>query len=428
MNKQFLILGLALLASCASKTSDKSASVISMQIIDRNGFTETISNKERLSSFEKIDFLTPQPFQKVLRVYGRNPSSQSLSKITSYHDNGQLCQYLEAVDGRAHGIYREWFPNGQLKIEASVVEGVADIHDLAKATWIFQGPCKVWEDQGNLIGAFHYEKGVLHSPAHYYFKSGKLQKIIPYAEGEIHGTLQVFDEEGNTVQEVPYFKNEKQGKATTFWEPGHLLSSEMYSQDRLIEASYYDKNGQCVAEVKGGHGKQAQFKEERLGALFTIQQGCVEGEVQFFNPSGTLYCTYTLLEGKKNGQEWEYFPSEPGKKTTPKLCIPWIDDKIQGQVKTWYPNGQIESQREIHDNKKQGNSFAWYKNGDLMLTEEYENDLLIKGTYYKRGDKQAVSRIDSGKGTASLYSSEGIFIKKVPYEKGKPQLHQDSLQ
>ena len=60
-----------------------------------------------------------------------------------------------------------------------------------------------------------------------------------------------------------------------------------------------------------------------------------------------------------------------------------------------------------------------------MLVEEYENDLLIKGSYYKKGDKKIVSRIDSGKGTASLYSSDGFFLKKVLYEKGKPQLDKD---
>jgi antitoxin component YwqK of YwqJK toxin-antitoxin module len=88
----------------------------------------------------------------------------------------------------------------------------------------------------------------------------------------------------------------------------------------------------------------------------------------------------------------------------------------------------MESQREINNNKKQGSSFAWYKNGNLMLVEEYENDLLIKGSYYKRGDNKAVSKVESGKGVASLYTSEGIFFKKVSYEKGKPQLNSDSLQ
>jgi antitoxin component YwqK of YwqJK toxin-antitoxin module len=96
-------------------------------------------------------------------------------------------------------------------------------------------------------------------------------------------------------------------------------------------------------------------------------------------------------------------------------------------VRTWYLNGKIESQREIHGNKKQGVSLAWFKNGDLMLHEEYENELLVKGSYYKSGDKQAVSKVDAGKGLATLYTSDGIFLKKVSYEKGKPLPNHSSV-
>ncbi len=425
--KIILILALAFLTSCASKQSDQSGTIVNMQIVDRNGFTETISNKDRLSAFLTTNFQHPQPYQKVLRVYGRNPDGQSTSKITSYHDNGQLWQYLEAVDGRAHGVYREWFSNGQQKIEANLAEGVADIHDLAQATWIFQGECKVWEEQGNLTAEFYYEKGLLNTPARYFFENGNLQKIVPYEQGEIHGTVQSFNENGDLLEEIPYVKGEKEGTALCWWKPGQQLSHEVFKEGRLLQSSYYDSMGNCVASVTDGNGKLAQFKDGQLCSLFTIDKGIVEGEMQFFLPSGALHCSYTLKDGKKYGEEWEYYFSESGKDLKPKLCVHWNDDKIQGQVKTWYPNGNIESQREINGNKKQGLSFAWYKNGDLMLVEEYENDLLFKGSYYKIGDKKAVSKIESGKGLATLYTSDGFFLKKVSYEKGKPLLNNDSM-
>ncbi len=419
---------LAVLCSCASRTSsDKSDSIVSMQIVDRNGFTETISNKERLSNYKSVNFATPQPYQKVLRVFGRNPSGQSSSKITSYHDNGHLWQYLEVVDGRAHGIYQEWFPNGRIKVEAHLIEGMADIHDLAQTTWVFEGISKVWSDQGDLIAEFTYEKGLLHHPAKYFFAGGKLQKIIPYNQGEVHGVLQVFDENGNPLEETPYVNGEKEGTATVVWTPGHLLSQEFYEHGRLINASYYCPDGTSVAEIKNGQGKQAQFKDNLLHALINFSCGIPEGEVELFYSNGALKCSYLVKDGKKNGEEWEYYPSEKGQKLIPKLCLHWNDDQIQGQVKTWYSNGQIESQREFNGSKKQGVCFAWYKNGDLMLVEEYEKDLLIKASYYKKGDKKIVSKIESGKGVAFLYTSDGIFLRKVAYEKGKPQLNHDPI-
>jgi len=428
MKRILPLLILALLCSCSSKhSSDKADTIVSMQIIDRNGFTETISNKERLSPFQTADFSEPQPYQKVLRVYGRNLDGQSTSKITSYHDNGQLWQYLEVVDGRAHGAYREWLSNGKQKIEAELIEGVADIHELAQSTWVFQGPCKVWDEQGVLLAEFHYEKGALHTPALYYFPSGKLQKSIPYVHGEPDGIFQAFNEEGNLIEEIPYIKGEKEGRAVAYWTQEQLKSEEIYSQDHLLSAAYFDPSGKCVAQVKSGQGSQAQFKENTLHALLTITNGVPEGQMQFFQPSGALHCTYTLQEGKKNGEEVEYYSAEKHETLRPKLSVHWSDDKIQGQVKTWYKEGQMQSQREINNNKKQGISFAWYKNSDLMMVEEYENDLLVKGSYYKKGDKKAVTKVESGKGVASFYTSDGIFTKKVNYEKGKPLLTTDSI-
>jgi antitoxin component YwqK of YwqJK toxin-antitoxin module len=55
-----------------------------------------------------------------------------------------------------------------------------------------------------------------------------------------------------------------------------------------------------------------------------------------------------------------------------------------------------------------------------MLLEEYENDHLIQGYYWKKGDLREVSSIDQGNGTATLYDAEGIFLKKISYKKGEP--------
>jgi antitoxin component YwqK of YwqJK toxin-antitoxin module len=424
MNPLIYFFSITLLCACAAhKTADKSDSIMSMQILDRNGFTETISNKERIDSFKQTDFFAPQPFQKVLRVYGRDPQGQTVSKITSYHDNGEICQYLEAINGRAHGVYKEWHPNGQLKVQTAVVEGAADLNDLAQASWVFDGLCEVWDDQGNRIAEFHYDKGLLKETGYTFFPGGKIQTQMPYEQGELHGCYRLFDAQGGLLEEVPYFKGEKQGKAKTYWPEGSLLSEEEFEEGKLESASYFDPKGTLVATVEKGSGHRAEFQKGVLFSLSSIKGGLPEGEVQVFYPDGSLHCSYTMSGGKKQGTEWEYYPG--AKK--PKLCIEWHEDVIQGQVKTWYLSGQMESQREVHQNKKQGSAFAWYKSGDLMLIEEYENDLLVKGSYYKKGDKKAVSKIEAGKGTAHLYTPEGILSKKIPYEKGRPLFHNDSI-
>ena len=72
-------------------------------------------------------------------------------------------------------------------------------------------------------------------------------------------------------------------------------------------------------------------------------------------------------------------------------------------------------------NKKEGPSSAWYQNGSLMFIEEYENDLLMLGRYYKPNDSSFVSQIDHGNGAATLFNNKGDLIRKISYEKGVPQ-------
>lgn len=429
MKRSIFLILLPLLCGCGAQgPQDQSTIITSMQIIDRNGFAETISNKDRIKMYKDVDFLTSQPYQKVLRVYGRNLQGQSTARMTSYHDNGQLWQYLEVTDGRAHGYYREWFSNGQLKIEAYLIEGLADLHDLAQKSWIFDGLSRVWDDQGHLVAEIYYQKGELHTPSLYYHPNGKLQKIIPYEAGLIQGDLILYDEQGSILEQTPYIAGQKQGKAQGSWGHDRLKYWEEYERDLLQTATYYDPTGKQIAEIKEGKGSQAIFQGEFLYSSVEYHGGVPDGAVKVFAPDGTLHCSYHVKDSKKEGEEIEYYPSKAADKPLPKICVHWHEDKLQGVIKTWYPNGVLESQREINGNKKQGLSFAWYKNGDLMLMEEYENDLLAKGSYFKKADKMPVSKIEGGKGVATLYSCDGIFIRKIGYEKGHPKLEDEILQ
>jgi antitoxin component YwqK of YwqJK toxin-antitoxin module len=74
----------------------------------------------------------------------------------------------------------------------------------------------------------------------------------------------------------------------------------------------------------------------------------------------------------------------------------------------------------MSENQKHGLLTAWYRNGALMLVEEYECDKLLKGEYYRMGEKIPLSQIEKGKGIATLFNPEGNFSRKVYYQEGKP--------
>jgi antitoxin component YwqK of YwqJK toxin-antitoxin module len=190
-----------------------------------------------------------------------------------------------------------------------------------------------------------------------------------------------------------------------------------------MDATYFNEDGKKIAEIKNGNGYQATFDNNLLCSLVQFQKGLPKGKVEVFNALGIKTGTYSQLDGKKHGEELLYYIDEDGSKAPKnKISLHWDQDVLMGEVKTWYENQTLESQREFNQNKLHGTSLAWYKNGDLMLMEEYEHNKVMKGSYFKKGDKKPVSKIDNGKGTATIYSPEGVLIRKITYEKGAPIL------
>ena len=409
MRKLWLLL---LLASCAHRYDE----MTSIQLLDRNGFSETISVKDRLANYEKTDFTAPQPYQKVVRVYGKGGATPS-SVITTYHPNGQLHQKLEVVSGRAHGPYMEWFPSGNLKIEAFVIEGTPDVSEAAQMTWLFEGECKVFDEAGSLIATLPYTKGTLEGTSLYYFSSGKLMKEVPYKNNVLHGTLRVFNESGVSIEASAYCEGLRDGKSTAYWDKGKLKAEEVYQMGHLMEAHYFNPEGSNIARIENGYDRQALFQEGKIASLVEYQNGVIEGEVETYNEQGQKLSMHFLKDGMKTGEEWEYYVS--GK---PKLFLEWDQDVVQGTCKTWYESGVLESQREMQNSKKHGLSLAWFADGELMLMEEYEDDQLIKGSYFKKGEKSAVSKVEGGKGVATLFDKSGRFLRRVVYADGAPEV------
>jgi antitoxin component YwqK of YwqJK toxin-antitoxin module len=419
--KIFLIITLSFLGACSSsKTIHHKGELSSIQLLDRNGFSETISLKDRLSNYRQIDFLTPQPYQKVVRVYGRVSEGKTRSKITTYHPNGHIWQYLEILNGRAHGEYKEWHSNGALKISAIVIEGTPDVSEMAQMSWLFDGICYAFDDEGHMIAEIPYSKGQLHGLSIYYYPSGQKMREIPYEKNDIQGQIHFYSESGNCLETIPYKNGLRDGTAVSYWSSDHLKSEEHYEAGRLLEARYFDKNKMLISHIEKGIGKQALFENDALKSFVEYRNGQVEGAIETFNQNGCLINLYHVTDGSKTGEEWSYYPSADGV-LHPKLYLQWDQDTLQGICKTWYENGVLESQREFHNNKRHGLSFGWFQEGDLMLMEEYENDLLIKGSYFRKWEKIPISKIESGKGTATLFDKEGRFIRKINYEKGVPQ-------
>ena len=390
--------------------------ITSINIMDRNGLSQTISAKERLTEFEKTDFLTPQPYQKVMRVYGKQKNGNVNAQITSYHPNGEVKQLLESVNNRAYGRYCEWFPNGQLKIQAYVIGGIADLNTQAEDSWLFEGVNSAWDEDGNLLAELPYYKGELYGTSLFYHPSGILWKQTPYVKNQIHGTQETYLKDGTLLLTTEYTNGVKDGTSIRYWDGHYLAYQEQSVHGKLMEASYYSRDGELISEIKGGYGFRAIFGEDHVQELQEFKQGNQEGLVKIFDSQSNLVRSYEINQGEKHGIETDFFPGT----NKPKLQLTWHRGVLEGVVKTWFESGNLESQREMCRNTKNGLLTAWYRSGALMMVEEYECDTLLKGEYYRLGEKIPVSKIDKGKGVATLFNPEGNFSKKVHYQNGRP--------
>ncbi|MCB1111618.1 MAG: hypothetical protein H7A37_04205 [Chlamydiales bacterium] len=413
---------LLVLSSCSMGDRQAGEPVLThVNIVDQNGLSETISNEDRLKQYRRVDFTQPQPYQKVIRVYSRDVNGNIRAVITSYHPNGQIKQYLDVLNNTANGNFREWYQNGNLKVDAYVVNGIADLNTAAEQSWQFDGCSRAWDEEGNLVAAIPYDKGELQGDSLYYHPNGELWKRVPFVRGEMHGTMEIYLDSGELLATVQYVNNVRHGKANRYWCDGAIAADEHFDHGLLTGATYYDQTERRIAAIKDGYGQRAVFGKDTLVELQEFRSGIQEGQVQAFSESGDLVSSYHIANGVKHGEEVEYYPKRRDEvKAKPCLLVNWYEGCIQGIVKTWYPNGNQESQREMSENKKNGMLTAWYENGSLMMIEEYDQDILQKGKYFKNGEKRPVSQVKEGMGTATFFDPKGSFLRRVEYKNGVP--------
>lgn len=412
--KKFLLL-IVFLASCSNQKEDPNP-IAMIQIVDRMGMNETIKSKEKLKTFAEVDYEKPQPYEKVTRVLAKQGLTPQKSIITTYHDNGYLKEYLEAVSHRAHGLYKEFYPNGNIKIFGHIIEGIADLTEAAKNSYIFDGVCQIFYPNGKLQATIIYQKGKLQGESTYYHANGKIEKKIPYNQDQIDGVVYLYDLEENIIGFTEYQCGTKHGKLEYLGDKLIAPFEEWYELGLLKNGDYFNFKRELISQIVGGYGVQSIYENGKLSKEIEYQKGIPEGTVKTYYPSSRLKSIYSIQNGLKHGEEWVYYDNEL---STPKLFLTWYEDQLHGSQKSWYEDGSLESQKEMVKNKKQGSLIAWYQTGGVMLIEDYDAGKLIEGAYFTKGSKEKISSVTHGKGIATIYDKNGFFIHKIRYEKGE---------
>jgi antitoxin component YwqK of YwqJK toxin-antitoxin module len=151
-----------------------------------------------------------------------------------------------------------------------------------------------------------------------------------------------------------------------------------------------------------------------------------------FEPDGTS--SYALLY-YKNGKiaaegmyvnqvkdsVWTYYSEFDG---SVRIREPYLEGKLEGVVRSYYPNGTVSEELEWKQNEKHGEWNQFYENGAPRLTGHFEEGKLegpyeiyyadgtlkIKGTYVN----------DRSDGTWTFYDESGKEIYALDYVNGTP--------
>ncbi|MEI7729242.1 MAG: hypothetical protein WCO56_06705 [Verrucomicrobiota bacterium] len=112
-----------------------------------------------------------------------------------FHSNGSLRIEIQRRNGRAHGMNREYYPNGQLASEIPYEDGFQN------------GTAKFWAMDGRFLGEYTLNCGS--GLAKKWYDNGVLCAEVTLAKGLPHGRQKTWYEDGKPAPDSYWIKAKK---------------------------------------------------------------------------------------------------------------------------------------------------------------------------------------------------------------------------
>ncbi|MFK7781751.1 toxin-antitoxin system YwqK family antitoxin [Psychroserpens sp.] len=91
---------------------------------------------------------------------------------------------IQYSEGKRHGHYKKWFPDGSLSFEANYVDGLQE------------GKAKTWWKNGNLRSESNYKNGIVNGIQRQWYKSGVKFKEMTIVNGQEQGMQKAWRQNG----------------------------------------------------------------------------------------------------------------------------------------------------------------------------------------------------------------------------------------
>lgn len=196
---------------------------------------QAIFYKQRKVGEDKYTIL----LKGVERFVEYNLYENDTSKIENY-SNGLL-----------HGVKKEFYPNGKVRIEANYTGG------------LFDGAFIEYNDEGNVLQERFYEEGKKVGNWKYFYNDGNLLKTENWKDDQKEGEFKTFYIQGHIQTLETYKKGMKDGKFMERFPDDKLKSEAYYKKDELIEKHVFDEYGNEI-ETFGADKAKNKAEDDQI--------------------------------------------------------------------------------------------------------------------------------------------------------------------
>ena len=364
-----------------------------------------------------------------------------------YHDNEELKEIGNYINGKAEGEWKEYHKNGALKKIGNYKNGKKEgeekrYHENGDLFSIEnyvngkeEGEWKYYHENGKLRSIGNWKNGEYEGEWKYYHENGKLRSIGNWKNGEYEGEWKYYHENGKLESTISYkdrketdcprvlgHKEVEKQKLTCIWEwyysngpLGELISYEngeiieYRRYDNLGNLTYFEYDGAWDVSTKKTIPYSVWYKKNKLSATI---KNCPSSLSENAIRTNKLTCFYDndnsrfglYLKGKRQG-EW--------------FCKGYLCRKIEfdindfsfstDQIITNYQNGIKEGQ------------FLSFERNSVELIGNYKNNLK-EGEWvkYYYGRERNIALIGNYKnnlkeGEWKIYSSASLNLGSSIY-------------
>lgn len=225
------------------------------------------------------------------------------------HPNGAVRRVGSYRNGKEHGVFREYAPDGTLVTGTLYLDGVRAGEGVTDALGNRIGHWKLWYPEGGLQAEGGYEAGVREGEWIFYYPEGTVAQRGSYREGAFHGTWVWYYPDGKVHREEQYRSGKEDGVFREWGPSGAVLMEGEYVRGR--------RNGDWVVEVNDHREAGAYIDGEKSGewvhthasgtVLFrgSFVNGMPEGRHTWWYADGTRQLTGMFVGGVKEGR-WVY--------------------------------------------------------------------------------------------------------------------------